>query len=239
MAGPVRSHRRVSSLGVTLIALGLFGGLVLVLTVVQVGLMAVNDLFGFPGAPVLFGGLLAYPAARHLLRARRARRAARELEHWEQTAGWEPAAWRWPWQPLVRWPETVTVLRAYRKGDVRVGELVFDDNGLGATVDRRAGRAAFAIVTLPQPRPSMSVRVRRGNSDRRNGEEAFEHRFHPVGLTDVSPALRAAHLADEIPPWTVVADELFVFVPLDGPLRPHDFEETARKARLVVSHLDR
>ena len=236
MAGPVRSHRRVSSLSVALIVFGLFGAVVLVLTLFQVGMMAVNDLVGFPGQLALWGGLLAFVVARHLLRARRARQAARELKQWEQTAGWEPAVWRWPWQALVRWPDTVTVLRAYQKGALRVGELVFADNGLGATVDRRAGRAAFAIVTLPQPVPPRAVRVRRTVPRLRAGEDPFDHRFQPVG--EISAGLRAAHLAGEIPPWTVTGDELFVFVPLDGPLRPRDLEETARRAQRVVSHLD-
>lgn len=239
MAGPVRSHRRAHPVSTALFFGGFLIGLFLLVLVARVGLIALGEQTGFVGVLVLFAGWISVLAVRARLRARREGRAAADLAHWEQTAGWEPTAWRWPWQSLVRWPDTVTVLRAYQKQQVRVGELTFDDNGLGDTVDRRAGRAAFAIVTLPHPHPSMAVRARRNAPKVQEREGAFEYRFLTLGPTEISPALRAAHLADEVPPWTVTGDELFVFVPLDGPLRPHDLEEAARRAQLVVSHLDR
>jgi hypothetical protein len=241
MPGPVRSHRRANGLVSALLVGGMVVGLLLAFVVLRVAVFALNDVFGGIGFLVVIGliGVAAFGRAHR--QGRRKQRAADELRHWERTAGWEPAAWRWPWQSLVRWPETVTVLRAYAKRvdgfPVRTGLLEFDDNGLGTTVDRRSGRAAFAIVALPRPVPSMGVRIHRLPGRLRDGEDEFLHRFQAVGpdterLGD--PQLRAAHLRGEIPPWTVNGDELFAFVPLDAPLRPHDLEETVRKAIRVV-----
>jgi len=42
----------------------------------------------------------------------------------------------------------------------------------------------------------------------------------------------------DIPPWTLIEDELFAFVPLDRPLRPRDLEETVRKTIRIVRLLD-
>jgi hypothetical protein len=141
----------------------------------------------------------------------------------------------------VRWADTVTVLRAYRKRvggfAVVTGELAFTENGLGATVDRRDGHAAFAVVALPQPAPSMAVRLRRQPPRPRHGEDEFRRRFVLLGTGSPGPALRDAHVHGDVPPWTLVDDELFAFVPLDGPLRPIDLEETARRAVRVVSLL--
>ncbi|MEU8231566.1 hypothetical protein AB0C12_18440 [Actinoplanes sp. NPDC048967] len=241
MPGPVRSHRRASPLLDALLIGGLVFGLLLAYVVLRVAALALNDLFGGIGFLVVIAAVSLAAFARAYRLGRRKQRAADELRHWERTAGWEPAAWRWPWQSLVRWPDTVTVLRAYAKRvdgfPVRTGLLEFDDNGLGTTVDRRSGRAAFAIVALPRPVPSMGVRVHRLPGRLRDGEDEFLHRFQPVGAdTDRlgDPLLRAAHLRGDIPPWTVVDDELFAFVPLDAPLRPRDLEETVRKAILVV-----
>jgi hypothetical protein len=243
MAGPVRSHRRANPVITALFLGGFAMGLLLVIIVFRVGLAALGEQVGLAGVLVFVGVCLTGAAIRARFHSLRDRRAARELAHWEQTAGWEPTAWRWPWQPLVRWPDTVTVLRAYQKkvdgSPVRTGELTFEDNGLGRAIDRRAGRAAFAIVTLPRPGPSRAVRVFRDVPPRRPQEDPFEHRFQPVGLDQVGPELRAAHVNGEIPPWTAVGDELFVFLPLDGPLRPADLEEAARSAIRVVSRLDR
>ncbi|MGW4944743.1 hypothetical protein ACWEOZ_24495 [Actinoplanes sp. NPDC004185] len=241
MPGPVRSHRRATPLIDALFVGGLVFGLLLTFVLLRVALFALSGVFGGIGFLVMIGAISVAVFGRAYLRGRRKQRAADELQHWERTAGWEPAVWRWPWQSLVRWPDTVTVLRAYAKRvdgfPVRTGLLEFDDNGLGTTVDRRAGRAAFAIVALPRPIASMGVRVHRIPGRLRDGEDEFLHRFQPVG-TDTErlgdPLLRAAHVRGDIPPWTVTDDELFAFVPLDAPLRPHDLEETVRRAIQVV-----
>ena len=241
MPGPVRSHRRANPPLDALFVGGMVFGLLVTLFLLRVALFALSEVLGGIGFPVIVGIISVTAFGRAYLQGRRRQRATDELRHWERTAGWEPAAWRWPWQSLVRWPDTVTVLRAYAKRvdgfPVRTGLLEFDDNGLGTTVDRRSGRAAFAIVALPRPVPSMGVRVYRLPGRLRDGEDEFLHRFQPIGpdterLGD--PQLRAAHLRGDIPPWTVIGDELFAFVPLDAPLRPDDLEETVRKAIRVV-----
>jgi hypothetical protein len=245
MPGPVRSHRRASPLLDALLLGGLLGGLLLAVVVLRVAALALHELSGGIGLLVVIGAISVAGFGRAYWQSRRKQRAEGELRHWERTAGWEPAAWRWPWQSLVRWPDTVTVLRAYAKRvdgfPVRAGLLEFDDNGLGTTVDRRSGRAAFAIVTLPRPAPSMGVRVHRGPGRLRAGEDEFLHRFQPVG-TDTArlsnPRLRAAQLSGDIPPWTVIGDELFLFVPLSGPLRPRDLADAVRRAILVVHLLE-
>lgn len=241
MSEPVRSHRRASPVVDGLVVGGLIIGLLLALVLLRIAAFTVDELFGGVGFLVVVTVIGGVAAVRAWLRSSRGLRAHDELRHWERTAGWEPAAWRWPWQGLVRWAETVTVLRAYAKRvegfPVRVGELEFDDNGLGTAVDRRSGRAAFAIVGLARPVPSMGVRVRRQPPRLRAGEDEFRHRFAPVGLDAdrlADPALRAAHVRGDIPPWTAIGDELFVFVPLDGPLRPRDLDEAARRAILAV-----
>ncbi|RSM58441.1 hypothetical protein DMB66_29710 [Actinoplanes sp. ATCC 53533] len=231
----------VLMLGGMIIAPLLACGLLSVLVV------AANEVFGAAVRPVTCGIFVGCVFVHFWWRRRREQRAAREVAGWVATGGWEPVSPRpWPWQGLVRWADTVTVLRAYAKRvegfPVVTGELEFSDNGLGTSVDRRDGRAAFAVVTLPQPAPSMAVRahrnaVRRGEGD----DDEFRRRFRPVGAESHrldNPELRAAHVRGDIPPWTLIEDELFVFVPLDRPLRPRDLEEAARKAIRVVRLLD-
>ncbi|MEU8610290.1 hypothetical protein AB0C29_20095 [Actinoplanes sp. NPDC048791] len=241
MPGPVRSHRRANPLIGALLVGGMVFGLLIAVVLLRVAMLALSDVFGGIGFLVVIGVISVTAIGRASLQGRRRQRAADELRHWERTAGWEPAPWRWPWQSLVRWPETVTVLRAYAKRvdgfAVRTGLLEFDDNGLGTTVDRRSGRAAFAIVALPRPVPSMGVRVHRLPGRLRDGEDEFLHRFQPVGADTErlgDPLLRAAHLRGDIPPWTVIGEELFAFVPLDAPLRPDDLEKAVGKAIRVV-----
>jgi hypothetical protein len=246
MTEPVPAHRRRG----VLVDLLTFSGCLLALPVL-IGLLSLtvvglNHLLGRSVRPVTCLVFVVVVAAVPGLRAHRQLRAAGAMAGWVATGGWEPVVDRpWPWQGLVRWPDTVTVLRAYGKRvegfPVVTGELRFQDNGLGTSVDRRDGRAAFAVVTLPQPAPSMAVRVHREPARRRRGEDEFRRRFHPVGADSHRldrPELRAAHVRGDIPPWTLLDDELFAFVPLTGPLRPDDLEETARRAIRVVLLLD-
>ena len=223
----------------------MLGGMIiaplLACALLSVLVVAANELFGSAVRPITCGIFVGGVFVHLWWRRRRERRAAGEMAGWVATGGWEPASPRpWPWQGLVRWPDTVTVLRAYAKRvegfPIVTGELEFRDDGLGTSVDRRDGRAAFAVVALPQPAPSMAVRVYR-NPLRREGDDEFERRFRPVGAESHrldSPELRAAHVRGDIPPWTLIEDELFVFVPLDTPLRPRDLEEAVRKAIRVV-----
>lgn len=239
MTGPVRSHRRGTPVADLFWIGGLIAGGLLAIFLVRVALAALGDLTDGVGCLALVAVALGVWAARAWSRRRRHRRAVRELAGWTGTGGWEPALPRpWPWQDLVRWPDTVTVLRAYRKRvegfAVVTGELAFTENGLGATVDRRDGHAAFAVVSLPQPAPSMAVRLHRTPARPRRGEDEFRRRFVVVGAGSPGPALRDAHVRDEVPPWTLRGDELFAFVPLDGPLRPGDLEQTARRTIHVL-----
>jgi hypothetical protein len=242
MTGPVRSHRRSSPVVDLLWLGGLIGGGLLGLVLLQVALAALADLTGGDGCVVLIVAVLAAVAGRAWLRRRRLKRAAHELAEWTGAGGWEPVVPRpWPWRQLVRWAGTVTVLRSYTRRvegfPVVAGVLEFTENALGETVNRWGGQAVFAIVTLAQPSPSMAVRARREPGRQRRGEDEFRRRFRPVGAESRrlgDPELRAAHVRGDIPPWTLLEDELFVFVPLDGPLRPHDLEEATRRAIRVV-----
>ena len=160
MTGPVRSHRRGTPVTDLLWVGGLIAGGLVGLILLRVAVAALGDLTDGVGCVVLIVAALGVWAAKAGLRRRRHRRAVRDLAGWIGAGGWEPVTSRpWPWRELVRWPDTVTVLRAYRRrveGFVVVtGELAFTENGPGATVDRRDGHAAFAVVTLPQPAPSM------------------------------------------------------------------------------------
>lgn len=225
---------------------GVLAGLVLVWFVVRIGLGTVHRLPYWLGVLLMLATLFAEIAALGAWWSHRERRAAREVARWVATDGWEPVPPRpWPWRELVWSADTVTVLRAYTKRvdgfPVVTGELSFVDSALGAAVDRLAGYAAFAVVTLPQPAPSMAVRVHRNPRGRRAGDDEFRRRFRPVGAESHrldNPELRAAHVRGDVPPWTLIEDELFVFVPLDRPLRPGDLEETVRRAIRVVRLLD-
>src|SRR3954451_5427004 len=140
MTGPVRSHRRSSPV-VDLLWLGaLIGGGLLGLFLLQVALVAVADLTGGAGFVALIVAVLVAVATRAWWRRRRQRRAAHELAEWTGAGGWEPVVPRpWPWRELVRWAETVTVLRAYAKRvegfPVVAGVLEFTENALGETVN--------------------------------------------------------------------------------------------------------
>jgi len=245
MSAPARTPRWASTAGSALLLVGAIIAPALACGLLSAATVAVNKLFGGAARPVIFFLLVGVVFARSWWRRRRQRRADSELRHWEGTAGWEPATRSWPWEQLVRFADTVQVLRAYAKRvdgfPVVTGELTFVDDGLGTTVDRRAGQAAFAVVTLPRPAPSMAVRVYRNPLRRREGDDEFRRRFRPVGTVSHrldNPELQAAHVRGDIPPWTLIEDELFVFVPLDGPLRPRDLEEAVRKAIRVVRLLD-
>ncbi|WP_148308168.1 hypothetical protein [Actinoplanes friuliensis] len=235
MSQRVRHHRRRNGLvdGVFVVVL-MVGGLCGLIGL-RVALLAFSDVAGGWADLLLFGVIGLAATAVWWWRQRIRRRAAQAIEQWERTAGWEPVllGQRWPWVDMVRWAETVTVLRAYRKPGLIVGLVEFAENGLGAAVDRHAGRAAFAIVTLARPAPTGAVRVYREVAARRRGEDEFRRRFRVIG-GELSPALQRAHVDGEVPAWTCTGDQMFVFVPLDGPLWPWHLERAAAKARRVV-----
>jgi hypothetical protein len=126
--------------------------------------------------------------------------------------------------------------------DVTAGEIEWIDNGLGNAVDRREGHGVFVVVRLPHAVPSTAVRAYRTLPSRRAGEDEFRRRFRII-CTDAAfaarlddPALRAAQVSAEIPPWTLIDDQLFAFVPLDTPLTPRAVEDAVDRT-LQVLHL--
>jgi hypothetical protein len=148
--------------------IGLLLGLALAVFLISVATVAANELLGGTARAALCLCLVAGVFGRAWWQRHQERRAAGELRRWELTAGWEPAAAPWPWHELVRWPDSVQVLRAYTKG-----------------------------------------------------VEGF-------------PVRTGEHLRGDIPPWTVIGNELFLFVPLERPLRPRDLEGAADQAIRVV-----
>jgi hypothetical protein len=240
MSSPVPAHRRPSALPGR-DHRGVLAGFLAVIIGARIGMSALKLSLVLSCLVLLATLLAAFVALSGWWRLREGR-AARELAGWVAAGGWEPVPDRpWPWWGLVEHADTVTVLRAYRNRvaglPVVTGELAFVDDALSTAVDRREGYAVFVVVTLPQPAPARAVRLRRNPVSRRLDRDEFRRRFRPVGAEQHrldDPELRAAHVRGEIPPWTLIEDELFAFVPLTAPLRPEHLEDAARRAIRVV-----
>jgi hypothetical protein len=73
---------------------------------------------------------------------------------------------------------------------------------LSGAVPTWEGQGVFVVVRLPKPVPGMAMRLPN----------------HIVGASPLldRPELRGAFESGEIPPWTVRADEFFIFEPHDS-----------------------
>jgi hypothetical protein len=234
----VRSHRisagRVATtFGVLTVALACCGGS-LVIAVVRV---AVRDLLGRALGPA--GNVLLLIAVVTVIGAGVPawRKYARDMTgRWAARKGFLPVATqrRWPWTPLVRTPDLVTVKTAFSGSAgghaVTAGELSWNGNGLGDAVDRWSGHGVFVVARLGGETPSGAVRLRRAPRPRRHGEDEFRRRFTLIAddaamasrLGD--PELQQAHVRGDIPPWTVIGGELFTVTPSRGVVTPGGLE---------------
>ena len=159
----------------------------------------------------------------------RARRSRHRIEQWQAT-GWElqPEPRVWPWDGLLRDPSLVTVKRYWTRAvdglPVTVGEIDWRDNAFAGGVNKWDGPGLCVVVQLPQPTEAMAMRrilTPVGTS-------------HRLGL----PAMIAAFVAQEIPPWTADGDELFIVEAYDDWLTPEKIERSVRRALLTVRLLD-
>lgn len=218
-------------------------GLVGIRLVLRLGMRELIHRIG--ALPVLALMVLVFSLV--VIGVREGRRAARwSLTRWGARTGWSPVVGRseWPWTPQQPTADTVTVELAVGNTvdgfAVTVGELSWDRAGLGGSVEQSQGHGVFAVVRLPRSYPYTSVQRRRNVARRRAGENEFIRRFRIIvdepyfadQLAD--PALRDAHLAGRVPPWTIVGDELYAVVASRLPLRPARVVAAAEQALYLV-----
>jgi hypothetical protein len=219
----------IGTLWVLIVLGGLCCGLVGIQLVVRLGIREVIQRVGWLPACGLAVVVFVLVAAGRALAEASAQRA---LTRWSARTGWSPVVGRtvWPWTAQQGAADAVTVGSAVggTAGGfaIVVGQVSWTHDGLGGSVESSTGRGIFAVVRLPGPYPSTSVQRRREAGWPEPEKDAFFRRFRII-LTELdladrlrAPALREAHLAGRVPPWTIAGDELYSVITTRRLLRP-------------------
>ncbi|KUL40445.1 hypothetical protein [Actinoplanes awajinensis] len=173
----------------------------------------------------LVTGVAGATAAALLVRRHRRRRMTRAVEG----AGWSPIDPRtraWPWQGLQQGRAVVETAWT-RKVDglpIAAGRVRFSGAAFAGAVRDREGWAIFVVLKLPRPAPSMAWRL----PFQYVGDSPRLHR----------PELRWATLHGEIPPWTVLGDELFIVEPSHRWITPADLAAVLHHTLHVLALLN-
>jgi hypothetical protein len=176
-------------------------------------------------------GALALLVGFIVVARRRNREAVRRIKAWASAGGWisVPAGRSWPWESLLRDPDTVTVERAWQSMVdgllITVGELRWSDNALSGAVEGWAGKGVFVEVGLPVATEPMGMR-------RPNRTIGTSHRLD-------RPALMDAFENGEIPPFAALDRSLFTFEASQAErLAPESLDSLLERTRRIVRLLD-
>jgi hypothetical protein len=194
---------------------------------------------GFGLCATLLAGLLTLVVVVAITRARRERERTAGLAAWARANGWGFLT-----RPGTNWPQrlpghhrrgvTLALTGVVNERLVSVGEYHYTESStVGETSSTNTYRYVVVGLRLPTAYPSIAVAPRGGLSrlgrtlfgDGRatTGHPAFDGRFR-IATADpalipalIGPALIGAHLAEQVPPWSIVGDELLTYFP--GTLR--------------------
>ncbi len=194
---------------------------------------------GFGLCAALFVGLLTLAVVVGITGVRRERERTAGLAAWARANGWGFLT-----RPGTNWPQrlpghhrrgvTLALTGVVNERVVSVGEYHYtESHTTGSSSTSTTHRYVVVGLRLPAAYPPIAVAPRGGLSrlgrtlfgDGRasTGNAAFDERFR-IATADpalvpalIGPALLGAHLAEQVPPWSIVGDELLTYFP--GTLR--------------------
>ena len=238
----MRSHRNRGCLaGVLMLGLTFVGFLALV-----VGVLVAGDQLGRVGGVlaacvvlvIVSGGRPYYQATRR----RRRILSAERTTVWALANGWTRSD-RTTWPGNAGNVTVGTVLISSMAGmQITVGEVTWSKDALGGAVDTPDGSGVFTRVRLPRSYPSTAVQRRREFGRDHRHEDRFDVVFRVV-LDDTyfgdqlrKETLRRAHLRGDIPPWSIVGDELMLVE--YGNLTPGNVHTLQQQAAEIIELLE-
>lgn len=243
---PVPSHRWPGKGRLGCLALVAFCGIVSLLATFRVALREVAQQLGpGPSLGLVLLLVLGVPVGHRQLRLVGRRAAVR----WGERNGWSVVVDRhvWPWErlPVMSGSVTVEFAIAGNAGGypIMVGEVSWKNDGFDGVIGQPEGHGVFAVVTLQKAYGAASIRRRRSSASIRF-EDEFDREYR-ILLEDVrmmdrfaAPAVKAAHVAEQVPPWMIVDDQLFAVVARRRALRPAAITDLTRRVLRLVKLLE-
>jgi hypothetical protein len=207
-------------------------------------LLGILASFTGPAAATGYTAAALIPIAGLVVRRATARR---RLTAWAERTGWSlsPGGSDLARSLRSRLPGEVdndirlTVSGTVRGVPVTVAQVAWTDSLDGGPDGSSTGGAAlFVVARLPHAYPQVAVEHR--DRRRRRGKDAFDRRFRVVssdpGAAErlIGPALRRAHLAGKVPPWSIAGDELLARVNGSYLPRPAKVVKAADSALRII-----